>query len=75
MADIDYQKEKVTFWRIAFFFWLTTIIGLIAYLFNNFTKLTEIKLVLVNLSLIVLIIFLIFTSSKLKKETEKLKDL
>ena len=75
MADIDYQKEKVSFWRMFFFFWLTTIIGLIAFLFNNFDKLSEIKLILINITLMILIIFLLLTSIKLKKETEKLKDL
>ena len=75
MADIDYQKEKVSFWRMFFFFWLTTIIGLIAFLFNNFDKLSEIKLILINITLVILIIFLLLTSIKLKKETEKLKDL
>ena len=57
MADIDYQKEKVSFWRMFFFFWLTTIIGLIAFLFNNFDKLSEIKLILINITLMILIIF------------------
>ena len=40
MADIDFQKEKVNFWRMLFFFWLTSIVGLIAYIFNNYDKLT-----------------------------------
>ena len=75
MADIDYQKEKISFWRMLFFFWLTTIIGLIAYLFNNFEKLSETKLILINLTLTILLIFLIVTSIKLKKETEKIKDM
>ena len=68
MADIDYQKEKVSFWRMFFFFWLTTIIGLIAFLFNKFDRLSETKLILINITLIILIIFLLLTSIKLKKE-------
>jgi len=75
MADIDFQKEKVNFWRMLFFFWLTSIVGLIAYIFNNYDKLEFVRFVIINIVLIVLIIFLLLTSIKLKKETEKLKDL
>ena len=75
MAQIDEQKEKVAFWRMLFFFWLTIIVGLIAFIFNNFEKLNHLKLFLSNVSLMLVIIFLIFTSMKMKKETDKLKEL
>jgi len=75
LAQIDEQKEKVAFWRMLFFFWLTIIVGLIAFIFNNFEKLNHLKLFLSNISLMLVIIFLIFTSMKMKKETDKLKEL
>ena len=75
MADIDIQKEKVSFWRMLFFFWLTIIMGLIAFIFNNFDTLSDLKLLLSNISLLLVIVFLVITSIKMKKETDKLKDL
>jgi uncharacterized membrane protein HdeD (DUF308 family) len=75
LAQVDEQKEKVAFWRMLFFFWLTVIVGLIAFIFNNFEKLNNVKLFLSNISLVLVIIFLIITSIKMKKEIEKLRDL
>jgi len=75
LADIDIQKEKVSFWRMLFFFWLTIIMGLIAFIFNNFDTLSDLKLLLSNISLLLVIVFLVITSIKMKKETDKLKDL
>jgi heme exporter protein D len=74
LAQVDEQK-KVAFWRTLFFFWLTVIVGLIAFIFNNFEKLNNVKLFLSNISLVLVIIFLIITSIKMKKEIEKLRDL
>ena len=75
MAEIDKQKEKVVFWRMLFFFWLTITVGLVAFIFNNFDKLSDVKLLLSNITLLLVIVFLIITSIKMKKETDKLRDL
>jgi uncharacterized membrane protein HdeD (DUF308 family) len=75
LAEIDKQKEKVVFWRMLFFFWLTITVGLVAFIFNNFDKLSDVKLLLSNITLLLVIVFLIITSIKMKKETDKLRDL
>jgi heme exporter protein D len=75
LAEIDRQKEKVVFWRMLFFFWLTVTVGLVAFIFNNFDKLSDVKLLLSNITLLLVIVFLIITSIKMKKETDKLRDL
>jgi len=75
MARIDKQKEKITFWRMLFFFWLTLIVGLISYIFNNLENLNSVKMIFSNIALISVIFLLILTSIKLKKETDKLEDM
>ena len=75
MAELDKQKEKVAFWRNLFFIWLTTILGLIAYMFTNYEKFNFIKIILVNLALSIVVILLIATARVMIKEIDKLKDL
>ena len=77
MAELDRQKEKVSFWRMLFFFWLGSIFGLIAYMFNHFDRLTEqnTKLAILTLSTVLLVILLLVTAVKLKKETDRLGEL
>ena len=75
MAEIDEQKEKVTFWRNLFFVLLATIFGLVAYTFENFDKLSNIKLIIIDITGFFMFIGNIFILIKLKKEIEKLKDL
>ena len=75
MAELDRQKEKVSFWRILFFIWLTAIFGVIAYLYEKLPNLTEGKIAFAIIGLIALIVFLIITAIKMTKEIDKLKDL
>ena len=75
MAELDKQKEKVAFWRNLFFIWLTTILGLIAYMFTNYEKFNFIKIILVNLALSIVVVLLIATARVMIKEIDKLKDL
>jgi len=75
MAELDRQKERVAFWRNLFFIWLTTILGLIAYIFANYEKLNLIGIFLVNLALFIVVILLVVTAKIMIKEIDKLKDL
>ena len=75
MAELDKQKEKVSFWRTLFFVWLTAIFGIIAYLFEKLPNLNEIKIDFAIIGLLFLVAFLIATSIKMTKEINKLKDL
>ena len=75
MADIDYQKDKVNFWRMLFFMILTTIFALVAFIFNNYETLNTFKLITVNVVTFMLVLILILISLKMSKEMEKLKDL
>ena len=75
MAELDRQKEKVSFWRTLFFIWLTTILGLISYLFTHYKKLDFVEIILVNVAIFIVVILLIFTSKVMIKEIDKLKDL
>jgi len=75
MADIDYQKDKVNFWRMLFFMILTTIFALVAFIFNNYEALNTFKLITVNVVTFMLVLILILISLKMSKEMEKLKDL
>ncbi len=45
MSKLDKQKEWVGVWKIALFFLLGAEFGLIGFIFNNFDKLSELKLV------------------------------
>ena len=75
MAEIDKQKEKISFWRMLFFFWLGSMFGLLAYMFNHFERLSKAKMAVVLFSVVLLVILLIITAVKLQKETEKLGEL
>ena len=75
MAEIDRQKEKVAFWRTLFFVWLTTILGLIGYLFTHYNELDSVGIVLVNFAIFIVVILLIVTSKVMIKDIDKLKDL
>ena len=75
MAELDRQKEKVTFWRNLFFFILASVFGLVAFLFNSYEKLVFVKIVLIDITLLGLVILLILVIIKMNKEIDKLKDL
>jgi len=75
MAKIDEQKEIVSTWRIALFFTLGTIFTLIGYIFNNYSKLDELQLILANIAGVFLLISFILIVLKLKKEISKLGEI
>ncbi len=75
MAEIDRQKEIISFFKTSFFFTLGLIAGLSGYIFNNYEKMSEIKLIILNLIEAALIVIIFLIGFKLKKEIDKIKDL
>jgi len=75
MGKLDKQKEWVGLWKIALFFLLGSEFGLISFIFNNFDKLSEIKLILLTTALLILALGVIVTAIYLKKEIDKLEDI
>jgi len=75
MAEIDKQKEIIGYLKTAFFFLLGTLFGIIAYLFEKYDKLNDIKLIFLNIAITIIVILLIYLAKKSKKEIDKLKDL
>ena len=75
MAEIDKQKEKITFWRTLFFFLLASIFGLVAFIFTHYMKLNNIQLILSNITGILLLIGIILVAIKLKKEIDKIGEM
>ena len=75
MAKIDREKEIVTFFRNAFFFVLSLIVALTAYIFNSYEKLNILKLVLLDIVEVSLILINILIGIKLKNAIDKLKDI
>ena len=75
MADIDRQKEIVTFLRNTFFFLMTTLFGLVGYEFLHFEKLSNIYLIILNIVIVVLGILELIVAINLKKAIDRLKDL
>jgi len=74
MAQIDREKEIVTFFRSAFFFILSLIVALTAYIFNSYEKISVAKLILLDIVEISLIFINILVGIRLKKAIDKLKD-
>ena len=75
MANIDKQKEIVSFWRVGFYVIVGAIFGVVSYLFNNFDKLDKLRLILINITIIFLIFLLIFIAKILIREINKLEDM
>ena len=75
MAKIDKEKEIVTFFRSAFFFVLSLIVGLTAYIFNSYEKESIIKLILLDIVEVILIFIDVLIGIKLKKALDKLEEL
>ena len=75
MSKLDRQKEKIAFWRTMFFFLLASIFGLVAFVFTKYDKLSEIQLILVNIAGFMLLIGIIGTTFKLKKEIDKIEEM
>jgi len=75
MADIDRQKEWIATWRMIFIFLLGSLFGLFAFLFNNFDKLSDNRLILLNVAAFLLLLGIIYSVRKLYIEINKLKDM
>jgi uncharacterized membrane protein HdeD (DUF308 family) len=75
LAEIDKQKEKITFWRSLFFFLLASIFGLVAFIFTKYSYLNDLQLILSNIAGLLLLIGIISVALKLKKEIEKIGDM
>ncbi len=75
MAEIDKQKEKITFFRNLFFFLLASLFGLIAFIFNKYKNLTDWELLIVNIGGFILLVSIILTGIKLKKEINKIGEI
>jgi len=75
VAEIDREKEVIGFLKTGFFFFLGTLFGLIAYLFNFYDKLNDSKLLIISIGILLNVIILIFLAKKTKKELDKLRDL
>ena len=75
MADIDRQKEWIGFLKSAFFFLLASIFGVFSFEFVNYEKLNQLKLILINILLALLIVIDILILLKLFKEIDELKDM
>jgi hypothetical protein len=75
MSKIDKQKEWIGVWKIALFFLLGSEFTLIGFIFNNFDKLNEIKLIFSTFALLILLIGIIITAIYLKKEIDKLEEI
>jgi len=75
LAQIDFQKEKVNTWRVVLVILIGTLFTIIGYVFNSYDKLNEVRLILSNITGFIVLLLIIFTSLKLNREIEKLKDL
>jgi nicotinamide riboside transporter PnuC len=75
MADIDRQKEVVNTIRVVWLFLIGTLFGLFAFLFQNFDKLSDFRLILINVVIVINVFVVIYLSKKLKENIDKLKEL
>ena len=75
MSRLDKQKEKITFLRTLFFFLLASIFGLVAFAFGKYMLLSQLQLILMNIAALILLIGIIVTSLKLKKEIDKIEEM
>ncbi len=75
MAEIDKQKEKITTFRNFLLTFVVSLFSMFAYLFNNYDKLTETKLIIFTVSSVILVILIVIFTNLLIKSINKLKDL
>ena len=75
MAEIDKQKEWINFYKTLFFVLLGALFGVIGYVFTYIENLSEIKLILLFISGVILIVVNILVLKKLKKEIDKLEEM
>jgi len=75
VADIDKQKEWVSFWKTAFFSVMGLIVGVFTYIFQMYKKLNNVELIILTLLIICLVIASVLILLKLKKEIDKLGEM
>jgi len=75
MADLDRQKEVVNTIRTIWLFLIGVLFGEFAYLFQNFDKLSNTKIVIIEVVILLNTTIIILLSQKLKNSIDKLKDL
>jgi len=68
MSKLDKQKEKVSNYRAIWIISISSLLALIAYIFNSFDKLNFFKQLLITCGGIVLVIIVLYLSWRLKKE-------
>ena len=72
---LDRQKEVVANYRMFVAISITILSGLIAYIFNSYEELSQIKKFITIVGFIGLLANVLYLTYQLKIETDKLKDL
>jgi len=75
LAEIDKQKEKITFFRSVFLLILGSLFALIAFIFTNYNKLNQVQLFLANIVGFVLLVSILLLLKKIFEEINKLEDM
>jgi len=75
LAKIDEQKEIISNIRLFLLVFIGSFFGLASYVFNNFEKLSELKLIFLTFLGVYNFILIILLMFFLQKETKKLRDL
>jgi len=75
VAQIDKQKEIIGIYKTGFFFVLGALFALLAYIFQNFDKLNNNKMILLEILVLIGVSIVIFIVKKLKENLDKLEEL
>jgi len=75
MAKIDKQKEKVVNYRMIWLLSITSLLGLISFIFNKYDELNFLKQIFIIFTGAFLVIIVLYLTLKLKNETDKLEEL
>jgi len=75
MARLDKQKEIISYLKTGFFFFLGTLFGIVAYLFNKFEVLSNTKLIILNIAIFLDIVILIFIAKKSKQKIDEIEEI
>ena len=73
MAKID--KQKVVNYRMIWLLSITSLLGLISFIFNKYDKLNFLKQIFIIFTGAFLVIIVLYLTLKLKNETDKLEEL
>ena len=69
------DKQKVANYRLMWFVSITSLLAMIAFIFNSFEKLNVLKQLLIAFAGVGLTLITLYLGWKLNEETEKLEDL